>query len=192
MLFVAIIGYAVIGNSSTDMPLITDILSHTSSYTLTPCPHLIYTYSHTHTFLHVPHLHTHILSHIYSPISSGTLSTPSTPLSSGTFLTARLGRTLVGQYYKKLQREADFRFGLIRTRENAEGIAFYDSEAKLEQINLWTLFERVVSNQLGIIKTQRNLELFTTSYDYLVFVIPYLVSYSCMNHYFGFIIDCID
>ena len=84
---------------------------------------------------------------------------------------------MVGQYYKKLQREADFRFGLIRTRENAEGIAFYDSEAKLEQMNLWTLFERVISNQLGIIKTQRNLELFTTSYDYLVFVIPYLVSF---------------
>ena len=93
----------------------------------------------------------------------------------GTLFTAQLGKTLVGQYYAKLQREADFRFGLIRTRENAEGIAFYDSEAKLEQINLWKLFERVIQNQLGIIRTQRNLEMFTTSYDYLVFVIPYLV-----------------
>ena len=66
MLFVAIIGYAVIGNTSSDIPLISDVLSHTSSYTLTPCPHLIYTYSHTHTFLHVPHLHTHIFSHASS------------------------------------------------------------------------------------------------------------------------------
>ena len=137
----------------------------------------IHIFSYTYFLTRSTPAHTHILTrilfHTSSPPSS---ATPSTPPSSGTFLTARLGRTLVGQYYKKLQREADFRFGLIRTRENAEGIAFYDSEAKLEQINLWTLFERVVSNQLGIIKTQRNLELFTTSYDYLVFVIPYLVS----------------
>jgi len=38
----------------------------------------------------------------------------------GTFITARLGRSLVGLYFSKLQKEADFRFGLIRTRENAE------------------------------------------------------------------------
>lgn len=61
----------------------------------------------------------------------------------GTFISVNLGRSLVGQYYDKLEREADFRFGLIRTRENAEGIAFYDSDASMEQINLWTLFEKV-------------------------------------------------
>ena len=93
----------------------------------------------------------------------------------GTFITARLGKSLVGLYYQKLQKEADFRFGLIRTRENAEGIAFYDSEATLEKINLWKLFERVLENQLCIIRTQRNLEFFTTSYDYFTFLIPYVV-----------------
>ena len=93
----------------------------------------------------------------------------------GTFIAALLGKRLVGQYYVQLSREANFRFGLIRTRENAEGIAFYDSEASLEKVNLWNLFERVVENQLGIIRTQRNLELFTTFYDYMTFVVPYLV-----------------
>lgn len=62
----------------------------------------------------------------------------------GTFIAARLGRSLVGQYYSKLQTEADFRFGLIRTRENAEGIAFYDGDASMEQINIWNLFEKVI------------------------------------------------
>lgn len=62
----------------------------------------------------------------------------------GTTISYLLGRSLVGQYYDKLQTEADFRFGLIRTRENAEGIAFYDSEATMEQVNLWTLFEKVI------------------------------------------------
>jgi putative ATP-binding cassette transporter len=93
----------------------------------------------------------------------------------GTFVTAKLGRSLVGLYYHKLQKEANFRFGLIRTRENAEGIAFYDSEATLEKINLWSLFQDVLENQLCIIKTQRNLEFFTTSYDYFTFLIPYVV-----------------
>ena len=81
----------------------------------------------------------------------------------------------MGQYYNRLLREADFRFGLIRTRENAEGIAFYDSEAKLEQINLWTLFEMVLDSHLKVIDTRRKLESFTVTYDYLVYVIPYLV-----------------
>ena len=62
----------------------------------------------------------------------------------GTTVSLLLGRSLVGQYYDKLQTEADFRFGLIRTRENAEGIAFYDSEATMEQVNLWVLFEKVM------------------------------------------------
>ena len=33
----------------------------------------------------------------------------------------------------------------------------------------------MIETQLGIIRTQRTLEMFTTSYDYLVYVIPYLV-----------------
>ena len=93
----------------------------------------------------------------------------------GTYVTAKLGQTLVGQYYNRLLREADFRFGLIRTRENAEGIAFYDSQATLEQVNLWTLFELVLDSHLKVIYTRRRLESFTVTYDYLVYVIPYLV-----------------
>lgn len=61
----------------------------------------------------------------------------------GTYVTTLLGHSLVGQYYQKLLSEADFRFGLIRTRENAEGIAFYDSDAKMELLNISKLFEQV-------------------------------------------------
>lgn len=61
----------------------------------------------------------------------------------GTYVTTKLGRSLVGQYYNKLLTEADFRFGLIRTRENAEGIAFYDSQATMEQVNIMNIFEQV-------------------------------------------------
>lgn len=93
----------------------------------------------------------------------------------GTLITARLGRSLVGLYFSKLQKEADFRFGLIRTRENAEAIAFYDPIATSEKNYIWKLFGIVVQNASDIIRTQRNLETFTTTYDYITYVIPLLV-----------------
>jgi vitamin B12/bleomycin/antimicrobial peptide transport system ATP-binding/permease protein len=39
------------------------------------------------------------------------------------------GRALIGINREQLQREADFRYGLVRIRENAEAIAFYQGEA---------------------------------------------------------------
>ena len=85
----------------------------------------------------------------------------------GSIVTTNLGRTLVQQNYERLLKEANFRFALIRTRENAEAIAFYDNDAKLERSNLWAIFEQVIENQLGIAKTQRNLEYFTTAYRWV-------------------------
>jgi vitamin B12/bleomycin/antimicrobial peptide transport system ATP-binding/permease protein len=120
----------------------------------------------------------------------------------GSIVTTQLGRSLVGLNYEKLLREADFRFALIRTRENAEAIAFYDSDAKREQALIWTLFKDVLENQLGIVIAQRNLEVFTTSYRYLVQILPSLIvaplyfakkvelgtisqSYGAFNHILG-------
>jgi len=53
----------------------------------------------------------------------------------GSLATTELGKSLVTKNYKSLVKEADFRFSLIRTRENAEAIAFYDPDAKLEKNN---------------------------------------------------------
>ena len=120
----------------------------------------------------------------------------------GSIVTTQLGRSLVGLNYEKLLREADFRFALIRTRENAEAIAFYDSDAKREQALIWTLFKDVLETQLGIVIAQRNLEVFTTSYRYLVQILPSLIvaplyfakkvelgtisqSYGAFNHILG-------
>ena len=43
----------------------------------------------------------------------------------GTWLTHWIGRPLVGLNYDKQRCEADFRFGLVRFRENTEGVALY-------------------------------------------------------------------
>jgi vitamin B12/bleomycin/antimicrobial peptide transport system ATP-binding/permease protein len=117
----------------------------------------------------------------------------------GSFITTQLGQSLVSLNYDRLQREANFRFALFRTRENAEAIAFYDPNAQLEQTNLWKLFQEALSTQLSIILVQRNLETFTTSYRYIVQILPSLIvaplyfakkvelgaisqSYSAFNH----------
>jgi ABC-type uncharacterized transport system fused permease/ATPase subunit len=49
-------------------------------------------------------------------------------------------------------KEADFRFSLYRTRENAEAIAFYDSDAALEAATTMKLFKDALSTQLGLLK----------------------------------------
>jgi putative ATP-binding cassette transporter len=47
----------------------------------------------------------------------------------GSYMIYKLGHPLVSITYQQQKVEADFRFGLIRVRENAEQIAFYDGEA---------------------------------------------------------------
>ena len=41
----------------------------------------------------------------------------------GTWLTHRIGRPLIGLNFQQQRFEADFRFSLVRLRENAEGVA---------------------------------------------------------------------
>lgn len=120
----------------------------------------------------------------------------------GSIVTSKLGQELVQLNYDRLQKEANFRFSLIRIRENAESIAFYDTSARGEMNFLMKNFNEIVSNQMGIINVQRNLEAFTTSYRYLVQVLPSLIvaplyfkglvelgtitqSYGAFNHILG-------
>lgn len=92
----------------------------------------------------------------------------------GTGLSILIGRRLVGLYYHQYQREADFRYGLIRVRDNAESIAFYRGE-KREHRDLVHRFAEVVNNTLSIIGWNRNLAFFTTSYNYAALTLPTLV-----------------
>ena len=76
--------------------------------------------------------------------------------------------------FDKLRREADLRYLLVRIRENAESIAFYggeDVEGKEANLRL----SRVINNRREINVAQRNLEFFTTCYQYLIQVVPVAV-----------------
>jgi ABC-type uncharacterized transport system fused permease/ATPase subunit len=89
----------------------------------------------------------------------------------GTIMTTTLGSSLVGLNFAKLVREADFRYSLVRLRENAESIAFYSGE-DLEGRSISERFAKVIDNRKEIIAAERNLEFFTTAYRYFIQILP--------------------
>ena len=92
----------------------------------------------------------------------------------GTFMCFIIGRRLVGLHYSKYQKEADFRYGLVRVRDNAESIAFYRGE-KREHLDLVHRVAAVVANMRNIIVWNRNLGFFRNSYNYLALVLPVFI-----------------
>ena len=89
----------------------------------------------------------------------------------GTVMCFRIGRRLVGLHYDKYQKEADFRYGLVRVRDNAESIAFYRGE-KREHLDLVRRLASVVGNMRSIIIWNRNLGFFRNSYNYAALLLP--------------------
>lgn len=92
----------------------------------------------------------------------------------GTVLTVLIGRRLVGINFDQLRKEADFRYGLVHIRDNAESIAFYRGEGQ-EAAQVGRRFMEAVRNFDLLIGWQRNLDFFTTGYNFFVRVLPYLV-----------------
>lgn len=92
----------------------------------------------------------------------------------GSLLTILLGRPLVRLNYDQLDREANFRSGLIHVRENAEAILLAGSEPRLVQ-RLRELLASLVDNSRRIIGVNRNLGFFTTGYNWLIQIIPALI-----------------
>lgn len=92
----------------------------------------------------------------------------------GTGLSILIGRRLVGLHYHQYQKEANFRYGLVRVRDNAESIAFYRGE-KREHLDLFDRLSTAVGNMRNIITWNRNLGFFTNSYNYAALVIPVMI-----------------
>lgn len=92
----------------------------------------------------------------------------------GTLITIFIGKRLVGLNYNQLRKEADFRYGLIHIRDNAESIAFYQGE-KGEKEQILKRFKAVLKNFNFLIGWQRNLDFFTTGYNYLVIILPAMI-----------------
>ena len=89
----------------------------------------------------------------------------------GTYLTVKIGKPLVALNFDQQRFEADFRFGLIRYRENGESIAFYGGE-KAENQHVAGRFATVVKNYFSLMKYQKRLSWFINTYGQTALIVP--------------------
>jgi putative ATP-binding cassette transporter len=92
----------------------------------------------------------------------------------GTWLTVKIGNPLVGLNFNQQRYEADFRFSLVRLRENSESIAIYAGEQQ-EQEHLLKRFQMVFHNFKDIMLRQKKLTWFGSGYGQIAIIFPYLV-----------------
>lgn len=93
----------------------------------------------------------------------------------GTWLTNLIGRPLVRLNFTQQRFEADFRFSLVRFRENTEGVALYGGEAD-EMRSFRDRFSSVVRNWWDIMRRQKRLTWFTAGYGQAAVIFPILVA----------------
>jgi len=93
----------------------------------------------------------------------------------GTWLTDWLGRPLVRLNFDRQRYEADYRFSLVRFRENTEGVALYHGEAD-EFRGFRKRFEQVVGNWWGIMRRQKRMAYFTSGYGLGAWIVPSIVA----------------
>jgi putative ATP-binding cassette transporter len=93
----------------------------------------------------------------------------------GTWLTHLIGKPLILLDFNQQRYEADFRFSLVRLRENSEGVALYRGEAG-ELANFRARFANVISNWWGIMKKQKQITWFTAFYGQLAIIFPFVVA----------------
>jgi putative ATP-binding cassette transporter len=92
----------------------------------------------------------------------------------GSILTHIIGKPLVGLDFNQQRFEADFRFSLVRLRENGEGVALYRGEAE-ELAGFRGRFGAVIANWWAQMLKQKQLTWFTSFYSQAAIIFPYIV-----------------
>ena len=92
-----------------------------------------------------------------------------------TWITHLIGRPLIGLDFQQQRFEANFRFSLVRLRENAEGVALYRGEAG-ELANFRTRFADVIGNWWAKMLKQKQLTWFTAFYGQVAIIFPFMVA----------------
>ena len=94
---------------------------------------------------------------------------------SGTVLTHLVGRPLAALRFVQQRREADFRFALVRFRENTESIALSGGEPE-ERGVLQHRFGGIVDNFYQLLRRVLFLNAFTSSYQQLAVIFPFVIA----------------
>jgi putative ATP-binding cassette transporter len=93
----------------------------------------------------------------------------------GTWVTHLIGRSLIPLNFAQQKLEADFRYGLVRVRENVEGIAFHRGEAD-EQAALGRTYAQLLQNWWAVAARTKMLTWFTAFYGQAAAVFPVVVA----------------
>ncbi|SAK98699.1 ABC transporter ATP-binding protein/permease [Caballeronia ptereochthonis] len=93
----------------------------------------------------------------------------------GSLIIQKVGHPLVSINYQQQKVEADFRFGLIRVRENAEQIAFYDG-ISTETANAKSIFQRIRDNWWLIMKYTKRMTFVLSFYGQIAIIFPIMVA----------------
>ena len=99
----------------------------------------------------------------------------------GTALTHWIGKPLINLNFEQQRLEADFRFNLVRVRENGEQIALLQGGAN-ERERLLMRFGRVMGNWYQLMTRTKRVTAFTGSYSQASVVIPVIL---CAPAYFA-------
>ncbi|MGH7212425.1 MAG: ABC transporter ATP-binding protein/permease, partial [Acetobacteraceae bacterium] len=93
----------------------------------------------------------------------------------GTWLTHLIGRPLAMLSFRQQRFEADFRFALVRLRENVEGVALYGGE-KEEKQELGNRFVNVIQNWFGIMWRTKKLNALVAGYSQVAVIFPIIIA----------------
>ena len=92
----------------------------------------------------------------------------------GTWVTHLVGRPLIKLNFDQQRYEADFRFSLVRLRENAEEVTLLAGEPAEEE-RLHDRFAHVIKNWHGIMSRTKKLTFLTAGYNQAAIIFPFLV-----------------
>lgn len=93
----------------------------------------------------------------------------------GTWLAHKVGRKLIGLNFDQQKFEADFRFNMMRVRENAESIAFYRGEPS-EMEGFLEKFKRVITNYRQLMTKTKHLNFYVNGYAQLAVIVPLILA----------------
>ncbi|WP_337366423.1 ABC transporter ATP-binding protein/permease [Phascolarctobacterium sp.] len=92
----------------------------------------------------------------------------------GTWITHVVGRKLVSLNFIQQRYEADFRFSMMRMRENAESVAFYSGEQQEGGV-FKKRFRLLLDNFWQIVQKQKQLVWLNSGYSQIAIIFPFVV-----------------
>lgn len=93
----------------------------------------------------------------------------------GTYFVHVVGKKLIRLNFDQQRYEADFRFSMMRVRENSESIAFYRGEMA-EAVGFKERFANVIKNYWGLMRRTKLLNFYVNGYGQLAIIFPLIMA----------------